>query len=101
MEKRHERPSVGGISIRSTNGAPSRKGCVVDGQMTEASKQQMGTPAGPSPARLFVLRLAHLACCFVASSASKWSMLVVNLFIVSFANCRLQNVDCFMPGVRC
>ena len=37
--KRHERPNVGGISIRSRNGAPSRKGCVVNGQMTKASNK--------------------------------------------------------------
>ena len=34
---RNERPNVGGVSIRSRNGAPSRKGCVVNGQMTKAS----------------------------------------------------------------
>ena len=33
------RPNVGGISIRSRNGAPSRKGCVVSGQMTKANKK--------------------------------------------------------------
>ena len=32
-KKRNERPNVGGVSIRSRNGAPSRKGCVVSGQM--------------------------------------------------------------------
>ena len=30
-KKRNERPNVGGISIRSRNGASSRKGCVVVG----------------------------------------------------------------------
>ena len=30
---------VGGVSIRSRNGAPSRTGCVVDGQMTWASNK--------------------------------------------------------------
>ena len=30
------RPNVGGVSIRSRNGAPSRKGCVVKVQMTKA-----------------------------------------------------------------
>ena len=29
--KRHKRPNVG-VSIRSRNGVPSRKGCVVNGQ---------------------------------------------------------------------
>ena len=36
-KKRNERPNVGVVSIRSRNGAPSRKGCVVDGQITKAS----------------------------------------------------------------
>ena len=35
-KKRKERPNVGGVSIRSRNGAPSRKGCVVNGHMTKA-----------------------------------------------------------------
>ena len=38
-KKRNERPNIGGISIRSRNGAPSRKGCVVNGRMTEASNK--------------------------------------------------------------
>ena len=38
-KKRNERPNVGGVSIKSRNGAPSRKGCVVNGQMTKASKK--------------------------------------------------------------
>ena len=38
-KKRNERPNVGGVSIRSRNGAPSRKGCVVNGQMTKASNK--------------------------------------------------------------
>ena len=33
-KQRNERPTVGGVSIRSRNVAPSRKGCVVNGQMT-------------------------------------------------------------------
>ena len=33
-KKRNERPNVGGVSIRSRNDGPSRKGCVVNGQMT-------------------------------------------------------------------
>ena len=36
-KKRNERPNVGGVSTRSRNGAPSRKGCVVNGRMTKAS----------------------------------------------------------------
>ena len=40
MWKKHdERPNVGGVSIRSGNGAPSRKGCVVNDQMTKASNK--------------------------------------------------------------
>ena len=38
-KERNERPNVGGVSIRSRNGAPSRKGCVVNGQMTKASNK--------------------------------------------------------------
>ena len=30
--KRNERPKVGRVSVRSRNGAPSRKGCVVNGK---------------------------------------------------------------------
>ena len=37
--KRNEHPNVGGVSLRSRNGAPSRKGCVVNGQMTKASNK--------------------------------------------------------------
>ena len=33
----NERQNVGGVSIQSANGAPPRKGCVVDGQITEVS----------------------------------------------------------------
>ena len=36
-KKRNERPSVGGVYTSSRNGAPSRKGCVVNGQMPKAS----------------------------------------------------------------
>ena len=38
-KKRNERPNVGGVSIRSGNGVPSRKGCVVNGQMIKASNK--------------------------------------------------------------
>ena len=38
-KKRSEHRAVGGFSIRSRNGAPSRKGCVVNGQTTKASKK--------------------------------------------------------------
>ena len=36
-QERNGRPNVGGVSIRSRNGAPCRRGCVVNGQMTTAS----------------------------------------------------------------
>ena len=38
-KKRNERPNVGGVSIWSRNGAPSRKGCMVNGHMTKASNK--------------------------------------------------------------
>ena len=38
-EQRNERTHVGGVSNRSRNGAPSRKGCVVNGPMTQASNK--------------------------------------------------------------
>ena len=38
-KQRNERPTVGDVSIRSRNGAPSRKGCVVNGQMTKAGNK--------------------------------------------------------------
>ena len=38
-KQRNERPIVGGGSIRSRNGAPSRKGCVVNDQMTKANNK--------------------------------------------------------------
>ena len=37
--KLNERSIVAGVSIRSRNGDPSRKGCVVNGQMTKASNK--------------------------------------------------------------
>ena len=37
-KQRNERP-IGGVSRRSRHGAPSRKGCVVKGQMTKASNK--------------------------------------------------------------
>ena len=36
--------NVGGISIRSKNGASSRKGCVVNGQMAKASNKKYAPP---------------------------------------------------------
>ena len=39
QKERNEHPNVGGVSIRSRNCAPSRKRCVVNGQMTKASNK--------------------------------------------------------------
>ena len=38
-KRRHERPNVGGVSVRSRHGAAPRKGCVVNGEMTKASNK--------------------------------------------------------------
>ena len=38
-KKRNEYLAVGGVSVRSRNGAPSRKRCVVNGQTTKASNK--------------------------------------------------------------
>ena len=38
-KKRDEHPNLGGVFIRSRNGAPSRKGCVANGQRTNASNK--------------------------------------------------------------
>ena len=38
-KQRNEPPNVGGVSFRSKNGAPSRKGCVVSAQITKASNK--------------------------------------------------------------
>ena len=46
VQKRNERPDVGSVSItRTRKGAPSRKGRMVNGQVTQ-DKQQMSTPPG-------------------------------------------------------
>ena len=47
-KKRNERPNVEGVSTRSRNSAPPRKGCVVNAQTTKARKQ-MSTSPHPSP----------------------------------------------------
>ena len=39
-KKRNARPIVGAVSLTSSNGAPSRKGCVVNGQMPKASNKK-------------------------------------------------------------
>ena len=38
-KKRTERINVGGVSIRSRNGAPSQKGCMVNDQISKASNK--------------------------------------------------------------
>ena len=38
-KKRNEYLAVGGVSLRSRSGAPSRKRCVVNGQTTKASNK--------------------------------------------------------------
>ena len=43
-KKRDERPNVRGVSVRSRNGAPSRKGCMVNGQTTKASNKRVRPP---------------------------------------------------------
>ena len=50
-KKRDEPPNVGGVSIRSRNGAPSRTACVVKGQMTKASNKRVFPPP-PDPTRV-------------------------------------------------
>ncbi|CAM9753044.1 unnamed protein product [Laminaria digitata] len=47
-KKLNERPNVGGVSLRSRNGAPSRKGCVVNGQTTKARENEYPSPP-PDP----------------------------------------------------
>ena len=43
-KKRNEHPNVGGVSIRSRNGAPSRKGFVVNGQMARQATNEYPPP---------------------------------------------------------
>ena len=40
-KKRHERPNVGCVSTRSGSGAPSRNGCLINGQMATAVKEEI------------------------------------------------------------
>ena len=42
--------NVGGVSIRSRNDAPFRKGCVADGQITKTRKK-MSRPLPPLPSK--------------------------------------------------
>ena len=51
--KRYESRNVRGVSIGSEDGAPSRKGCVVNGRMTKASNTGVLPPA-PSRERCSV-----------------------------------------------
>ena len=46
--KRNGRPNVGGVSLRRRNGAPSRKGCVVNGQLTKARNKRVRPVPAPS-----------------------------------------------------
>ena len=41
-------PNVGDVFIRSRNGAPFRKGCVIIGQMTKASNNEYAPPPPPA-----------------------------------------------------
>ena len=43
--KRNERLSVGGVSIKSRDGTPSRKGCAVNGPITTARTKRVPPPA--------------------------------------------------------
>ena len=43
-KKRNERPNVGGVSIRSRNGALSRKRCVINGQLAKATNEDTPPP---------------------------------------------------------
>ena len=45
--QRIEGPTVGGVSIGSRNGVPSRKRCVVNGQMTKAGNKRARPPLPP------------------------------------------------------
>ena len=60
-KKGNERPNVGGVSIRSRNGAPSRKECV---SMVELPRQAINEYAPP----LFPYDVPCL-CCFTLHSA--------------------------------
>ena len=51
-KQRNERLNVGGVSSRSRNGGPSRKGCVVNGQMTKASNKGVR----PFPSHVYTRR---------------------------------------------
>ena len=48
-KKRNGCPNVGGDPIRSRNGVPSRKGCVVNGQMTQAKTSEYPPDPPPPP----------------------------------------------------
>ena len=73
-KKRNERPNVGGVSIRSRNGAPSRKGCVVNGQMTKTSDKRVRPPPArprlPSSGRLDMPTVDGTAAAFACRSAT-------------------------------
>ena len=57
-----ERRNGRGISVRSRNGAPSRKGCVVNGQMTKASNKYAPLlPSCPRYSRPYARKYAQCA----------------------------------------
>lgn len=53
-------PSFGGVSLRSRNGAPSRKRCVVNGPTTEVSNNLVPAPS-PNRRHESIHRLLHAA----------------------------------------
>ena len=61
-KNRNERPNVGGVSIRSRNGAPFRMGCVVNGQMTQASNKCVHPPYMLSHPLISHLRCHRTSC---------------------------------------
>ena len=58
--KRNERSYVERVFIRSRNGAPSRKGCVVNGHMTKARNKGVRPPPPPPPYRLIRFSRVYL-----------------------------------------
>ena len=44
-KKHNEYLNVGSVSLRSRNGAPARKGCVVNGQMNKAATNEYAPPS--------------------------------------------------------
>ena len=82
-KKPNERPKVGGVSIRSRNGTPSGKECVINGQMTDKGKQQMSTPPPPLPVhttvRAFILLIARRHLQLFLPSSTRIELRYVNV----------------------